>query len=164
MGTYGHVLIAMAAGLAMAFPSLAQAQTYKAGDLEISQVWSRATPKGSKIAAGYLTITNNGKTADKLVSVSAPSAKQVEVHEMAMKDGVMTMRPIPGGIAIGSGKSIKLTPGGLHMMFMNIAAPLKQGDSFPATLVFEKAGAVEVMFAVQGMGARGPSAPHHHGH
>jgi copper(I)-binding protein len=76
----------------------------------------------------------------------------------------MTMRPIAGGITIEPGKSIKLSPGGVHMMFMNIAAPLKQGDSFAATLVFEKAGAVKVMFAVQGMGAREPSAPHHQGH
>jgi copper(I)-binding protein len=165
MRIYGQALIAMAAGfLAMTAPSLAQAQTYKAGDLEISQVWSRATPKGSKIAAGYLTITNNGKTADKLVSASAPNAKQVEVHEMTMKDGVMTMRPIAGGIAIEPGKSVKLSPGGLHMMFMNIAVPLKQGDRFPATLVFEKAGAVDVMFAVQGMGAREPSTRHPQSH
>lgn len=136
--------------------SAARSEEVKAGELVISNGWSRATPGGAKIGSGYLTIVNKGTTGDKLLSgVSAVSGK-VELHEMTMNKGVMTMRPLGEGLPVGPGQTVQLTPGGLHLMLTDLKAPLKQGDKVPLTLQFEKAGSVNVMLDVQGVGAKGP--------
>jgi periplasmic copper chaperone A len=132
------------------------AQEIKAGDLQIEHPWSRATPGGAQVAAGYLVITNKGSAPDRLIGGTSPVAGKVEVHEMAMKDKVMTMRRVPGGLPIGAGKSVTLAPGGYHIMFEDLKAPLKEGTKFAATLEFEKAGKVDVTFDVQGVGAQAP--------
>jgi hypothetical protein len=134
----------------------ARAEDVKAGDLVISQAWTRATPNGAKIGTGYLTIENKGTTADRLIGGSADVASKVEVHEMAMKNGVMTMRPLDKGLPIEPGKTVKLAPGGYHLMMMNLKSPLKKGDMLPITLKFEKAGDVKVSLAVEGIGAQAP--------
>ena len=128
----------------------ARAEDVKAGDLVISQAWSRATPSGAKIAGGYLTIANKGTAADRLVGGGGDIAGRVEVHEMAMDNGVMKMRPLDKGLAIEPGKTVKLAPGGYHLMLMDIKQPLKQGDKVPVTLEFETAGKVTVSLDVQG--------------
>jgi periplasmic copper chaperone A len=138
----------------------AQAQEVKAGDLVITQVWSRATPAGAKVAGGYLTIENKGATPDRLVSGSGDFAGKVEIHEMAMNNGVMTMRPLDKGLAIEPGKTVKLAPGGYHLMLMDLKNPLKQGEKVPLTLEFEKAGKVALSLDVQGVGAQAPSGGH----
>ncbi len=86
--------IAFALFVAAVIAAPARAQEVKAGDLVITQAWSRATPNGAKIGTGYLTIENKGPAPDRLIGASADVAGKVEVHEMAMKDGVMTMRPL----------------------------------------------------------------------
>jgi hypothetical protein len=134
----------------------ARAEDVKAGDLVISQGWSRATPNGAKIGSGYLTIENKGTAPDRLVSVSADIAGKTEVHEMTMKNGVMTMRSVDNGLTIDPGKTVKLAPGGYHLMMFDLKNPLKQGDTLPVTLTFEKAGKVNVSLAVEGIGAQGP--------
>lgn len=136
--------------------SMARAEDVKAGDLVISQAWSRATPNGAKIGAGYFTIENKGTTADKLIGVSGDISGKIEVHEMSMNNGVMKMRSVDGGLAIDPGKTVKLAPGGYHLMIMDLKNPLKQGDKVPLTLSFEKAGKVAVTLDVQGVGAQGP--------
>ena len=138
----------------------ARAQEVKAGDLVITQVWSRATPAGAKVAGGYLTIENKGATPDRLVSGSGDFAGKVEIHEMAMNNGVMTMRPLDKGLAIEPGKTVKLAPGGYHLMLMDLKNPLKQGEKVPLTLEFEKAGKVALSLDVQGVGAQAPSGGH----
>ena len=75
-----------------------------------------------------------------------------------MNEGVMKMRPVEGGLAIDPGKTVKLAPGGLHLMMTDLKSPLKQGDKMPVTLEFEKAGKVAVTLDVQGVGAPGPAA------
>jgi copper(I)-binding protein len=147
--------IALAACIAGAS---ARAEEVKAGDLVISQAWSRATPNGAKIGSGYLTIENKGAAADRLIDGSADVAGKVEVHEMAMKDGVMTMRPLDNGLTIEPGKTVKLAPGGYHLMLFDLKSPLKQGDKIPLTLDFEKAGKVAVSLEVEGIGAQSPAA------
>jgi periplasmic copper chaperone A len=147
---FGLVLMAGLTG------SPARAEEVKAGDLVISQAWSRATPNGAKIGAGYLTIENKGTTADKLVGVTGDVSARIEVHEMSMSNGVMKMRAVDGGLTIDPGKTVKLAPGGFHLMIMDMKSPLKQGDKLPLTLQFEKAGKVAVMLDVQGVGAQGP--------
>jgi periplasmic copper chaperone A len=136
----------------------ARAEEVKAGDLVISQAWSRATPGGAKTGGGFLTIENKGSAPDRLVAVSGDFAGKIEVHEMSVKDGVMTMRPVENGLTIEPGKIVKLAPGGYHLMMLDLKAPLKQGDKLPVTLEFEKAGKVAVTLDVQGVGAKGPAA------
>lgn len=136
----------------------ARAEDVKAGDLVITQAWARATPGGAKVGGGFLTIENKGTAPDKLIDVSAEGAGKIEVHEMATTNGVMKMRPVEGGLTIDPGKTVKLAPGGYHLMMMGLKSPLKQGDKMPVTLEFEKAGKVAVTLDVQGVGAQGPAA------
>ena len=160
-------LFAGLAGLAMlaaAFAAPANADEVKAGDLVISQAWSRATPGGAKVAGGFLTIENKGTAPDRLVSVSADIAGKSEIHEMAMDNGVMKMRPLHKGLVIDPGKTVKLAPGGNHLMLQDLKGPFKQGDKVPVTLTFEKAGKVEVSLDVQGVGAQAPGDAGHSGH
>ena len=131
----------------------ASADDYTAGSLTIEQPWSRATPHGASVAAGYLVIANKGPNADRLIAVSVEIAGRAEIHEMKMEQGIAKMRPLERGLEIKPGASAKLKPGGYHLMFKNLKRPLKAGDRFKGTLVFEKAGSVEVEFAVQAMGA-----------
>ena len=142
-------------GYFLAAPALAE--EVKAGDLVITQAWSRATPGGAKIGGGYLTIENKGSAPDRLTGGSADIADKVEVHEMAMNNGVMTMRPLDKGLTIEPGKTVKLAPGGYHLMLFDLKSPLKQGDKVPVTLEFEKAGKVKLSLDVQGVGAQGPA-------
>jgi periplasmic copper chaperone A len=139
------------------FAASVSAEEIKAGDLVISQGWSRATPGGAKIGGGYLTVENKGSAPDRLIHASGDFAGKVEVHEMAMKNGVMTMRPVDNGLTIEPGKTVKLAPGGFHLMMFDLKNPLKQGDKVPVILEFEKAGKVTLSLDVEGIGAQGPA-------
>jgi periplasmic copper chaperone A len=155
--------LTLAALMASVFTVPVQAGDAKAGDLVITQAWSRATPNGAKIAGGYLTIENKGTAPDKLIGGNGDIAGKVEVHEMSMNNGVMTMRPLDKGLVIEPGKTVKLAPGGYHLMMFDLKGPLKQGDKVPVTLVFEKAGKVNVSLDVQGVGAQAPGGMEHSG-
>ncbi|SDH36640.1 hypothetical protein SAMN05216338_1008154 [Bradyrhizobium sp. Rc2d] len=157
-------ILALAALSAAMFAAPVRADDVKAGDLVISQAWSRATPGGAKVAGGYLTIENKGSAADRLVSVSADIAGKAEIHEMAMDNGVMKMRPLDKGLIIDPGKTVKLAPGGNHLMLQELKGPFKQGDKVPLTLQFEKAGKVAVSLDVQAVGAPAPGGAGHSGH
>jgi periplasmic copper chaperone A len=145
-----------------ALTSVAFAHDYTVGSLHIEHPWSRATPKGANVAGGYLVIENKGTTPDRLVGGSSEIAGRFQIHEMSMNGGTMTMRPIEGGLEIAPGESVKFEPGGYHLMFLDLKAPPVEGKPFKATLVFEKAGKVDVEFAVEGMGATGGMHEHHH--
>ena len=131
----------------------AHAADVMAGSLKISAPWARATPKGANVGGGYMTITNTGSEPDKLVGGSSSIAKEVEVHEMTMDNGVMKMRPVAGGLEIKPGQTVTLKPGGYHIMFMKLNEQLKQGDHFKVTLDFAKAGKVDVDFTTEGIAA-----------
>ena len=98
------------------------AHEFKVGDLEIEHPWSRATPAGAKVAGGYFTIINKGSTPDRLLSISSDISDKAELHEMGVKDGVMTMRPVTGGLEIPAGGKVALAPGGYHLMFIGSEA------------------------------------------
>ncbi|WP_420134888.1 copper chaperone PCu(A)C [Rhodopseudomonas sp.] len=147
---------ASAAVIGLLSSAAVQAAEVKAGDLVIDQAWSRATPGGAKVAGGYLTIENKGTTADRLLSGTADVSGKVDIHEMSMDGGVMKMRMLEKGLPIEPGKTVKLAPGGYHIMFQELKSPLKEGDKVPVTLQFEKAGKVQVTFDVQGVGAKAP--------
>ena len=132
---------------------VAAAQEFKAGPLEIDHAWSRATPKGAKVAAGYLTIKNTGTAPDRLVSGTTPAAGKFEIHEMSMEKGVMKMRPVPEGVEIKPGETVELKPSSFHIMMMDLKQPIERGKPFKASLMFEKAGPVEVEFTVVAAGA-----------
>jgi len=144
--------------LAMIFVESTKAGDAKVGDLVITQAWSRATPSGAKVAGGYLTIENKGAVADRLIGGSGDVAGKFEIHEMSMNSGVMTMRELDKGLTIEPGKTVKLAPGGYHLMLMDLKGPpLKQGDQVPVTLEFERAGKVTVSLDVEGVGAQAPT-------
>lgn len=137
------------------------------GSLSIVAPWARATPGGAEVAGGYLKIENAGAVADKLIGGAADVAGSLLVHEMSMDNGVMKMRELGEGLDIPAGGAVELKPGGFHLMFMQLKQPLKEGDTFPVRLKFEKAGEVVVPFHVEAIGARGPGAAeemhdHHH--
>ena len=149
---------ACAALLASILGTPVRAEEVKAGDVVITEAWTRATPKGAKTGGGYLTIENKGTAPDQLIGGSADIAGSVQVHEMSMDGGVMKMHPLDKGLAIEPGKTVKLAPGGYHLMMMDLKSPLKKGDKLPITLEFEKAGKVQVSLDVEGVGAQGPTA------
>jgi periplasmic copper chaperone A len=136
----------------------AHARDYKAGALDIVDPWSRATPKGSTVAAGYMKIKNTGSTADRLISGSSDIASKFEVHEMKMENGVAKMRPLKGGLEIKPGDTVELKPGSFHIMFVDLKKPLTAGEHIKATLVFEKAGTVNLEYDVLAMGAEPAAA------
>jgi len=130
------------------------------GQVQIEHAWTRATPPGAKVGGGYMTIKNAG-AADKLVGASSSVAAKVELHVHINDNGVMKMREVPGGYDIPAKGAFELKPGGAHLMFMDLKAPLKEGDKVTVTLKFEKAGEVKTEFQVGGMGA---SSMPMHGH
>ncbi len=156
----------LAAAIAIALAPAALAHEYKLGDLTIGHPFARATPSGAKIGGGYLTIENRGTAPDRLVSVTSEASPTSELHEMSMTNGVMTMRPRAAGIEIPAGGKVELKPGGLHVMLVGLAKPLVKGEKFKATLVFEKAGSVDVVFNVDAIGAGSASSndPGAHAH
>ncbi|MFG1477428.1 copper chaperone PCu(A)C [Xanthobacter sp. V4C-4] len=157
----------VASGLLAASASTPRAHEFKAGAIEIDHPWARATPGGATVGGGYAVLKNNGTTADRLVSAAAPFAGRVELHEMAVKDGVMTMRPLPEGIALPAGATVALKPGAYHIMFLELKQPLKEGELLDGTLTFEAAGVVPVKFKVESIAAgagAAATAPAHSGH
>ena len=136
---------------AMLCAAAAQAHETKVGKLTIVHPYARATAAAQPVGGGYLKITNQGAD-DRLMSATAEVSKAVELHSMAMEGDVMRMRQVDG-IALPAGQSVELKPGGLHMMFIGLKAPLKAGAEFPLRLKFEKAGSVTVMVHVEEAGA-----------
>lgn len=151
--------IAMALAVVFAFAPAAFAHEFAVGALAVDHPWARATPHGARVAAGFLTIENKGTAADRLLAVDSEIAEHGEIHSMTMKDGVMTMRPLPDGLDLPGAIKVELQPGGYHIMFIGLKRMLKKGDHFAATLTFEKAGKAEVTFTVEAIGAGG--AKHH---
>lgn len=133
------------------------AHEVRSGSLTLGHPWTRATPSRAPVAGGYMKITNGGAESDRLIGGTVDFADRVEVHEMSMANGVMTMRQLPGGLEIKPGGTVELKPGGFHIMFVNLKRQLKAGEMAKGTLNFEKGGAVAVEFKVEAMGG----APEH---
>jgi periplasmic copper chaperone A len=130
-------------------PAPADGATAKVGDLDVSGGYVRAMLPGQPVGGGYITIRNDGKADDRLISVTSASAGKVELHEMKMENNIMKMRELKDGVAVAAGSTVTLSPNGLHMMFQKVKAPFKKGGSVPVTLVFEKAGSVELSLPVK---------------
>ncbi len=154
------ILIATALA-ASAMTTTIWAADYDVGSLRVEQPWARATPKGAQVGVGYMTLRNRGSVTDKLTCVSAEVAARCEIHTMAEKDGVLTMRPLPDGLEIKPGETVELKPGSFHVMFVELRTPLERGKPVKGVLKFEKAGPVNIEFEVAPVGAPGPG---HGGH
>lgn len=126
---------------------LAAAHEQKLGALILHHAWSRATPNGAKTGAAYVKIENTGDTPDQLLSASADIAAMTEVHQMTMDNDMMKMGPA-GPVDIPAHGVVELKPHGLHIMLMGLKKPLAEGDTFPVTLTFAKAGKVELQVVV----------------
>jgi copper(I)-binding protein len=147
-----HFTALFTAVLVMATASIAKTEEYKVGSLKILKPWTRATPKGSKVAGGFMTIHNAGKTADVLIGGTFKASARFEIHEMAIVNDVMKMRELANGFKIEPGASVVLTPGSYHVMFMGLKRQLTEGGSVPGTLKFAKAGTVDVTYRIEAMG------------
>ena len=141
--------------------SAAMGQDYSIGSIQVAKPWSRATPKGAKVAGAYMTITNKGTVPDRLVGGSTAAASGFEVHSMVMEQGVAKMRPVEGGLEIKPGETVELKPGSFHIMLLDLKQPLEKGQKVKGTLEFEKAGKVDIEFAVEALGAASPAPAGH---
>ncbi|MEL6571165.1 MAG: copper chaperone PCu(A)C [Pseudomonadota bacterium] len=131
-----------------AIPAASYADDYKLGDLVIERIVARETPKSAMTGAGYLKIMNMGVTADRLMAVEA-AYPRVEIHDVKVENDIASMFRIEG-VEIGPSESITLQPGQKHVMFMGLDGdPFEAGEEIPATLVFETAGSIEVVFEVK---------------
>lgn len=134
----------------------------QAAGITVQQPWARATVTGQPSGGGFFTLVNQGKE-DKLLSVSADVSDTVELHTMEMKDQVMRMREVDG-VAVPANGKVALQPGGFHVMFMKLKAPLKAGTRFPATLKFQHAGDVKIEFKVAPVNHKPSGGSHGHAH
>lgn len=155
---WGAAAAVSALGLTQLATTAAWAADYDVGSIHISQPWSRATPKGASTGAAYMTVTNNGKTPDRVSCVSSDASAECQIHGMTMDNGIMQMRPVEGGLEIKPGETVTLKPGSFHMMLLNLKHPLEQGNSLKATLKFDTAGTVDVDYPIVGIGASAPGA------
>lgn len=146
------LLLALALFIGLA--GIAQAQSSSDGSIEIVAPWARATAASVPTGGAFLTIINKGATDDRLVSASTPVAGMAEPHLTLDDNGVSKMVPVPA-IEVKAGQKVALAPGGYHIMLKDLKAPLVEGQSFPLTLVFDKAGKIDVMVKVGKAGAMG---------
>lgn len=151
------ILALLPALLAAPFPAVAQEA--RAGDLAVERPWTRATGQGAT-GAGFLSISNRGAAADRLLSASSPAARAMELHSMVRDGEVMRMRPVEA-IDVPAGQTVTLRPGGLHFMLIGLSQPLREGETVPVVLRFERAGTVQVALSVQAAGAREPALDRH---
>lgn len=158
-----HIVALLLAG--SCFSLSATAHDYTAGDLHIQHPWSRALPPVAPTGAAYLAIENRGEHADRLTGAYTPIADHAELHEHVHVDDVMKMQEIDS-VEIAPGESVEFTPGGHHVMLFGLKEPLAAGNEYPLTLIFERAGEVEVTVKVQqdasAEGGDGGHGHHHH--
>mgnify|MGYP003577117645 FL=1 len=140
----------------------AHAHSYKIGAIDIGHPYARATAPGQPTGGGFLKLTNKGES-DRLLSARADVSAAVELHVMKMEGDVMRMRQVDA-VDVPAGETVELKPGGLHIMFVDLKAPLKAGDRFPMTLKFEKAGEVTVDVKVEKVAAEPAAHQDHHSH
>lgn len=135
----------------------AKAQNAERNGIAVSEAWAQATPPAAKTGALYATIHNSGDKPDRLISLESDVADAGVVHKMTMEGGIMRMRPLSKGLVVPPGDTVALAPGGMHGMLIGLKQPLKAGETFHATAVFETAGRIEISVPVVAMGAPAPA-------
>jgi copper(I)-binding protein len=128
------------------------------GQVSVEKPWSRATPPGAKVGAGFMQLRNAG-AADRVVGASSPLAGRVEMHVTVREGEVMKMREVKS-FEVPAGGSFELKPGGAHLMLLDLKRPLQKGEKVPLTLRLEKGGELKMELSVEEMGARQPARKH----
>ena len=154
-----RILAALALSL-LAAP--AAAHDYTLGALQIAHPHAIASLPGAKAGSAYLAVTNTGLSDDRLIEVRG-DIPSIQIHDVVTEDGVTRMIEQEEGLLLPVGETVRLAPGGMHLMLMGLSAPLVEGEALPLTLVFEEAGEIAVEFAIE---ARGDAMDHtgHGGH
>jgi copper(I)-binding protein len=150
------LLAVLLVGAALGGPHAA-AHGYGVGDLQVRHPWTRATPAGATVAAGYLEIRNSGQQADRVVGASTPAAERVEFHVQVQEGDVLKMREVKD-FGVPARQRLTLRPGGSHLMLVGLKQPLVKGARVPLTLRFERAGELQIELEVQPVDSR---KPHH---
>lgn len=131
----------------------AAAHGYGAGDVRVRHPWTRPTPPGATVAAGYLEIRNSGRTPDRLTGASSSAAAAVEMHVMTREGDVVRMREVRN-IEVPGRQRFVLDPKGSHLMLVGLKKPLAKGERVPLVLRFERAGEISVELEVQAADSR----------
>lgn len=145
----------LASTLILLAPAAFACETVSVADMTIRNAWSKATIGVSRPAGFYVEIANNGATDDALIGITTPAAGKPMLHQTVVKDGIASM-PHAMSIAVPAGQTVELAPGGYHGMLMELTGALAEGDRFPVTLTFEKAGEATINVEVLSMRAEGP--------
>lgn len=146
--------------LLLCSPTATPSQPVMAGDLAISGAWVRATVAGVDAAAVYVAVENRGRQPDKLLGAATPAAVSAIVHRTTHRNGVARMGLV-GELDIAPGKTVRIEPGGLHIMLTGLKQPLAAGMHLPLTLRFQHAGTVSVQVQVVPITAGAPDGAHH---
>jgi periplasmic copper chaperone A len=151
--------------LALAINGHVHAQTPDAKPIVVDQPWARATPAGAKSGAAYMTLINNGSASDRLLAATTPVADKIQFHSVSEDNGVSRMREMHD-VVVAPGARVTFSPGGMHVMLVGLKQPLKEGQIFPLSLTFEKAGKVDVTVSIAKVGAmqHGDMGPMMHEH
>lgn len=150
-----RVLAALFALLVVSVPALGH--DYQLGALKIGHPVARETIGQSRITAGYLTVENGGDEDDRLIGAESDGARVIEIHTHKMDGGVARMMKIDG-LDVPAGGTATLQPGGNHLMIFDVTGALEPGDTLPVTLIFEKAGSIDVDLNIEKIGG------HNHAH
>ena len=134
------VACALAASLA-ALPVLA-------GELSVTNAWSRSTPPGVTVGVAYFTLKNDTGKSDRLLKITTPVASKVQVHRTEILDGIARMREV-AVLHVDAGQALEFAPNGMHLMLMGLKRPLVEGQAFEIELLFEVAGPRKVKVAVR---------------
>lgn len=125
---------------------------FRKGDIAVSAPWARATPGPLRIGVAYMTIANRGSAPDRLLRVETPVAGRAELHTTVTQNGVMQMRTVES-VALPPGHTVQFAPGGMHIMLIDLKAPLEEGGRFDMQLIFERTGGVDIQVPIVGVGA-----------
>jgi len=126
----------------------AQAHQFSVGNLVINHPWARPTAPGMPTGAAYLSVTNHGAREDTLIGAHSPAAVRVEFHRTSIEAGMARMRPA-SSLVIEPGDTLTAAPGGLHLMLVDLKAPLVRGTTVPLVLTFKEAGEVTVQLKIE---------------
>lgn len=135
-----------------------------AADVKVENAWIREPAPGQAVVGGYLDLTSAQDAS--LVQAASPAFGKVELHEMKMQGDVMRMREVKA-IDLPRGGTVKLGPGGLHLMLFQPKKPLKAGDKVPLTLTIKSGNRTERLDATAEVRSTMPSMPppaHSHAH
>ncbi len=138
----------------IAAASSAWADDVRVGDISVIGPWARASAGPARTGAAYINIFNNGAQIDRLINVVTPVARNASLHTHMMEGDIMKMRSLVD-VDVSPGETTIMKPGGLHVMLMGLKSPLKEGNTFPLTLTFEKAGTIEVIVNVRNIASMG---------